>query len=77
MKAAFDVAAAQDWQCHVNEKAGLDYAEAVGWCLRGNRSTLPESWRQDMLQKVIQPLQWCSDYLKGSGAVYIPSSVIN
>jgi hypothetical protein len=66
-KAVFDVMAARDWQCHVNEEAGLDYAEAVGWCLGGNRSAAPESWREDMLRKVIEPLQRCRDYLTGSG----------
>lgn len=64
-RAVFDVMAARNWQCHVNEEAGLDYAEAVGWCLGGNRSAVPERWRQDMLQKVIQPLQRCLDYLAG------------
>ncbi|KPM46526.1 hypothetical protein AK830_g113 [Neonectria ditissima] len=68
-KAGFDVVAARDWQCHVNEEAGLDYADAVGWCLGGNRSALPEKWRQNMLQRVIQPLQRCSNYLKASGVV--------
>lgn len=64
-KSGFDIIAARDWQRHVNEEAGPDYAEAVGWCLGGNRSALPERWRQDMLQKVIQPLQRCRDYLVG------------
>ncbi|KAH8685345.1 hypothetical protein BGZ61DRAFT_58203 [Ilyonectria robusta] len=65
-KAVFDVMAARNWQCQVNEEAGPDYAEAVGWCLGGNRSSQPERWRHDMLQKVIQPLQRCRDYLAGS-----------
>ena len=58
----FDVMAAREWQCHVNDEAGMDYAEAVAWCLGGNRST-PDRWRQDMLKKVILPLQRCRDYL--------------
>ncbi|KAK3370388.1 hypothetical protein B0H63DRAFT_486905 [Podospora didyma] len=62
-KAVFDIMAARDWQCQVNEEAGPDYAEAVGWCLGGNRSTPSERWRQEMLRKVIQPLQRCRDYL--------------
>ncbi|KAK3331631.1 hypothetical protein B0T19DRAFT_366751 [Cercophora scortea] len=66
-RAVFDVMAARDWQCHVNDEAGLDYAEAVAWCLGGNRST-PDRWRQDMLRKVIQPLQRCRDYLVHAGA---------
>ncbi|KAB5577924.1 hypothetical protein GE09DRAFT_1087838 [Coniochaeta sp. 2T2.1] len=67
-KAVFDVMAARDWQCHVGEEAGFDHAEAVGWCLGGNRSavsSLPERWRQDMLTKVIEPLRRCRDYLTG------------
>ncbi|KAF7558495.1 hypothetical protein G7046_g5664 [Stylonectria norvegica] len=66
-RAVFDIMAARDWQCHVNEEAGFDYAEAVAWCLGGNRSTPPDRWRQDMLRKVIQPLQRCRDYLVTGG----------
>ncbi|KAK3681760.1 hypothetical protein B0T22DRAFT_523034 [Podospora appendiculata] len=66
-RAVFNVMAARDWQCHVNDEAGLDYADAVAWCLGGKRST-PDRWRQDMLRKVIQPLQRCRDYLVHAGA---------
>ncbi|KAK0631100.1 hypothetical protein B0T17DRAFT_488289 [Bombardia bombarda] len=62
-KAVFDVMAARDWQCRVNEEAGPDYAEAVAWCLGGNRSSGLDWWRRDMLSRVIQPLQRCRDYL--------------
>ncbi|KAL7934081.1 hypothetical protein V8C35DRAFT_303157 [Trichoderma chlorosporum] len=62
-KTGFDVLAARDWQCHVNEEAGGDYAGAVSWCLGGNRSVLPEEWRQEMLAKVIKPLERCCNYL--------------
>lgn len=68
-KAVFDVMAARDWQCLVNEEAGSDYAGAVAWCLGGNRSVPPDRWRQDMLRKVIQPLQRCRDYLTNPGAI--------
>ena len=63
-KGAYDVLAARKWQRDVNEEAGFDYAQAVGWCLGGNRSTPPERWRQSMLKQVIQPLQRCRDYLQ-------------
>ncbi len=68
-KAVFDIMAAREWQCQVNEEAGPDYADAVAWCLGGNRSVAPDRWRQDMLRKVIQPLQRCRDYLADPGAV--------
>jgi hypothetical protein len=62
-RAVFDVMAARAWQCHVIEEAGFDFAEAIGWCLGGNRSTPPDRWRQEMLRKVVQPLQRCRDIL--------------
>ncbi|KAF5696849.1 hypothetical protein FMUND_15577 [Fusarium mundagurra] len=61
--AVFDLMAARNWQGQILEEAGFDYAEAVGWCLGGNRSTAPERWRQEMLPKVIQRLQRCRDHL--------------
>lgn len=66
-KEVFDVGAAREWQCHVNEEAGSDYAKAVGWCLGGNRAAPPDQWRRDMLQNVVQPLKRSCDYL-ASGA---------
>ncbi len=68
-KAVFDVMAARDWQCQVNEEAGSDYAGAVAWCLGGNRSVPLNRWREDMLLKVIQPLQRCRDYLANPVAI--------
>ncbi|KAH8901323.1 hypothetical protein GQ53DRAFT_707647 [Thozetella sp. PMI_491] len=65
----FDVMAARDWQCGVNEEAGPDYSEAVAWCLGGNRSAPTELWRQDMLKKVVRPLQCCREYLVGSSTI--------
>lgn len=66
-KKGFDILAAREWQCHVNEEAGGDYAEAVAWCLGGNRIAPLERWRQEMLRRVIQPLQRCREYLSNSG----------
>lgn len=44
----------------VTSEAGSDYTEAGRWCLDGNKTiTHDDQWRQDMLQKVIQPLQRC------------------
>ncbi|KAM6529142.1 hypothetical protein FALCPG4_007291 [Fusarium falciforme] len=64
--AGFDLLAARDWQCQIPEEAGLDYAEAVGWCLDRGKSKPPERWRKDMLQSVVHPLQRCREYLAGS-----------
>lgn len=61
--AAFDLLAARNWQSQVLEEAGSDFAEAVGWCLGGNRTTTSERWRQEMSLKVIERLQRCQDYL--------------
>jgi len=61
--AAFDLLAARTWQNKVLEEAGPDFAEAVGWCLGGNRTRAPGRWRQDMLLNVIERLQRCRDYL--------------
>lgn len=66
-KKGFDILAAREWQCHVNEEAGGDYAEAVSWCLGGNRIAPPERWRQEMLRRVIQPLHRCREYLSNTG----------
>lgn len=62
-KAAFDHMAARSWQEDILEEAGPEYAEAVRWCLWGNRETPSDRWRLTMLQKVVQPLQRCQIYL--------------
>ncbi|KAK5652682.1 hypothetical protein OQA88_10276 [Cercophora sp. LCS_1] len=66
--ACFDVIAARDWQRNVNSEGGHNYAEAVAWCLGGNRSAPPERWRQLMLRRVVQPLQRSRDHLDGKSA---------
>ena len=66
-KAVFDIMAARTWQCDVLPEAGADYAEAVAWCLGGNRSTPPDRWRAEMLRRVVGPLQRCRDYLVSGG----------
>jgi hypothetical protein len=66
-KTIFDIAAAREWECQVIEEAGGDYAEAVSWCLGGNRTATPDRWRQIMLRKVIQPLYRCCEYLSNGG----------
>ena len=61
--ATYDLIAARSWQRQIFDEAGFDYAEAVAWCLGGNRSTSQTRWRQEMLQKVVRPLQQSGDYL--------------
>ncbi|KAL6825996.1 hypothetical protein J3E69DRAFT_280729 [Trichoderma sp. SZMC 28015] len=63
-QARLDAMAARDWQCEVADEAGAYYAEAIAWCLGGNRSTSPEKWRQNMLRNVVLPLQHCQEYFK-------------
>jgi hypothetical protein len=68
-KMAFDYMAAREWQQEVNEEAGPDFADAVAWCLWGNRSCPPELWRRKMLDEVVRPLEQCRQHLGGGGAV--------
>ncbi|KAK1253288.1 hypothetical protein MKX07_001365 [Trichoderma sp. CBMAI-0711] len=37
-KTCYDILAAREWLGHVNDEAGPAYADAVSWCLLGNRS---------------------------------------
>lgn len=55
----FDVAAAKEWHGEVEEDAGYQYAVAVGWCLGGILSTPSDKWREEMLHKVVHPLELC------------------
>lgn len=60
VKFALDTAAALDWLQEVEGEAGSDYASAVKWCLVATR---PGRWRQEMLQKVVKPLEGCHQSL--------------
>ena len=53
-------AVADEWLKDVQWHVGLDYAQAVNWCL--NMATLrnPE-WRVEFARNVLQPLQRCYD----------------
>lgn len=59
----FDVAAAKEWHGEVEEDAGYEYAVAVGWCLGGILSAPADRWREEMLQKVVHPLESCHRHL--------------
>ncbi|RYP70252.1 hypothetical protein DL771_005555 [Monosporascus sp. 5C6A] len=64
INSAFDLIAALEWLKEVNDEVGADFADAVEWCLAGYR-TLPTdgSWKRQMLDKVIAPLDRCYNYL--------------
>lgn len=62
----FDVAAAREWHAEIEEEAGYDYTIAVGWCLGGVLSIPPDRWREEMLTKVLQPLEACHKHLSHS-----------
>lgn len=59
----FNVAAAKEWHGEVEEDAGYEYSVAVGWCLGGILSAPPDKWREEMLQKVVHPLESCHRHL--------------
>lgn len=68
-KTCYDILAAREWLGHVNDEAGPAYADAVSWCLLGNRCTPEEKWRQEMLRKVIHPLKQTREFLANGGIV--------
>jgi hypothetical protein len=63
----FNYTAAIQWSRDVVEEAGPEYADAITWCLHH----IPESgvegkdekWREDMFNKVVEPLKSCHDQL--------------
>ena len=63
IKAVLDVAAAKEWHGEIEEEAGYDYAQAVGWCFGGILQTSPDQWRKEMLTKVVRPLESCHSHL--------------
>ncbi|XXH01471.1 hypothetical protein Hte_007831 [Hypoxylon texense] len=63
-KSALDLAAALNWLHEVEGEAGADYAAAVEWCLSARR---PSRWRNEMLRKVVKPLEGCHQCLVSQG----------
>ncbi|KAK0713234.1 hypothetical protein B0T26DRAFT_804100 [Lasiosphaeria miniovina] len=62
--AALDLLAALEGYWDVLSEAGLEYADAVECCLRGCRKTASgPSWRKEMLQNVVVPLEPCNSHL--------------
>jgi hypothetical protein len=72
-QAAFDVIAARVWQNQLSER---NYAEAVAWCLGGNRhgvdwsvnedGSTADAWRLAMMRKVVEPLKRTQEFLVSS-----------
>lgn len=53
---------AKSWARSVADEAGQDYSQAVEWCLDGGSGKFlieSESWRDEMIRKVVIPLQRC------------------
>ncbi len=66
---AFDLLAALEWLKEVNDEAGPEFADSIGWCLAGCRTLSKGSdgaWRRQMLEKVVEPLDRCYKYLVSS-----------
>ncbi|KAK4165606.1 hypothetical protein QBC43DRAFT_315519 [Cladorrhinum sp. PSN259] len=58
--AGFNLLVALEWLKDVTEEAGMDYSEAVAWCLVGGRTIPPgDGWRAVMLERVVKPLGDC------------------
>ena len=55
-----DLGAAFAWSERVVGEAGPEYAEAVTWCLgRISSPTKDASWRKELLERVVMPLEQC------------------
>lgn len=60
----FDQLVGMEWLRDVVDEAGPDFAEAASWCLVGSRSLGGgDDWRQQLFEKVVQPLERCDSYL--------------
>lgn len=62
-KQAFDLMAALKWSQSVGDEGGDDYASAVNWCFTG-ASNASQSWRSEIIKKVIRPLEMCQEHFK-------------
>ncbi|KAI0895314.1 hypothetical protein F4806DRAFT_503245 [Annulohypoxylon nitens] len=63
LKYIYDVSAARQWNEEVLEEAGMDFEEAIKWCLQEYRYVSSERWRQEMMHHVVQPLGRCAEWL--------------
>lgn len=61
-----DMAAALEWSLRAVEEAGPEFADAITWCLKnmpgsGESDSMVERWREELYQKVVEPLKYCHD----------------
>lgn len=64
LAAVLDLWAARDCCGDVQAEGGPQYADAVEWCPWGvHKSASGASWRKEMLQNVVAPLEQCYKYL--------------
>jgi hypothetical protein len=67
-----DMAAALEWSPRALEEGGPEFADAILWCLRnmpgsGESDGTSEKWREELFQKVVEPLKYCYDQFNGVG----------
>ncbi|KAH7324281.1 hypothetical protein B0I35DRAFT_475541 [Stachybotrys elegans] len=67
-KMAFDLMVALKWSCSVRDEGGDDYAAAVKWCFTGANEDAG-SWRGDVIDNVIRPLERCQEHFKAAATV--------
>lgn len=61
-----DSAMALEWSESLAGEAGSQYTDAVEWCLRKTSHGRSENWKDEFLEKVVQPLQSDFEYLSRS-----------
>ena len=69
LAAALDLAVALEWARFVGGEAGEGYADAVGWCLRGQCGglTRDDRWREELFANVVRPLMSCHEQMRSVG----------
>lgn len=64
LAATLDLAVALEWSRSVYREAGETYADAVNWCLRGQRAgAKDDKWREELFANVVRPLQSCHEIM--------------
>ena len=64
LAATLDLAVALEWSRSVCGEAGETYADAVNWCLRGQRGgAKDDKWREELFANVVRPLQFCHEQM--------------
>ena len=63
-KQAFDLMAALKWSQEVRDEGGDDFASAVKWCFLTGTKDRNRSWRGEIIENVIRPLEQCQEHFK-------------